>query len=331
VPRLSDILGQDPAMQVLRRAVASGKLAQAYLFGGPAGVGKVSAARALAAALNCLDAPGEGCEGEGCASCRKIAAGLHPDLMVLEPDGAYIKIDQVRALEEHLGFPPHEGRYRVVIVDGAEQLNPNAGNALLKSVEEPRPRTMFVLCAAATHRVIPTLVSRCQRVRFLPLAQEVVRRILETQSDAEPAARETVALLSGGSAGRALELLRSEQVEAIRSTLGALLAAARSDEAGALFDAAGAAGKDRLELQGALDSLRLVLRDQLLCAEGLDPGRIASDLDQAARGEAQQLGFRALLQRLRAVDEAQAALRGNVNTTLALEHLVLRLRQARAS
>jgi len=327
LPRLSEIQGQDAALQVLRRSIAAGKLAQAYLFGGPAGVGKASAARALAGALNCLDAPGEGCSS--CASCRKIDADLHPDLMTLVPDGASIKVDQVRALEEHLGFAPHEGRWRVVVIDGAELMNPNAGNALLKSVEEPRPRTLFVLCAAATHRVIPTLVSRCQRVRFLPLAEAVIQRILEARQVGDPASRETAAALAGGSAGRALALLGSEQVEAIRATLEGLLAAARSDDAVGLFQAATASGKDRLELQGALDSLRIWFRDQLLVAEGLDTGRLINrDLPEAARSEARSLGPRALFQRLRAVDDAQAALGRNVNTTLALEHLVLRLRES---
>lgn len=317
-------------MEVLRRGLAAGKLAQAYLFGGPAGVGKVCTARALAAALNCLEAPGEGCTS--CPSCRKLEAGVHPDLMVLSADGAFIKIEQVRALEEHLGFPPHEGNYRVVIIDGAETLNPNAGNALLKSVEEPRPRTLFVLVSSATHRVIPTLVSRCQRVRFLPLAEAVVRRILDRGGVGDENARATAAALSGGSAARALDLLRSEQMTGIRTTLEGLLRASRRDDASSLFEAAAAAGKDRQELQGVLDYLRLWFRDQLLVAEGLEVGRLINrDLPEAARQEALALGPRALLQRLRALDETQAALRGNVNTTLALEQLVLRLRQAGVS
>jgi DNA polymerase-3 subunit delta' len=333
MPRLSDIVGQNLAADVLLRSAGAGKLAHAYLFTGPDGVGKATCARHLAATLNCLDHPGEGCasggEHDSCISCHKIENGLHPDLMEVAPDGAYIKIGQVRQLEEHLMFEPHEGRFRVVIIDGADQLNLNAANALLKSVEEPRPRTLFVLVASAGHRVVPTLVSRCQRVRFVPLQVDQVLEVVAGRSDAPERELRAAAALAEGSPKRALWLLSGEQMIFIQQTAAALLDAASAREVLPLFDAAAGAGRDRKLLGEALEVARAWLRDVLLCREGLGRGRIvnADQLDRLER-EASRLPRPAILAQLRAVNEAQAALRGNVHPTLALENLVLQMRQA---
>jgi len=359
MPCLSEILGQPQAIDTLRRAMTAGKLAHAYLFTGPSGVGKATCARHLAAALDCEQTPGEGCQAHGvglspgglspgpsggepprsaersahheaeCISCHKIDRGIHPDLLHIEPDGAMIKIGQVRTLEQTLSFAPHEGRYRVVLIDGADLLNLNAANALLKSVEEPRPRTLFVLVASAGHRVPPTLVSRCQRLRFVPLSTELVYEVVsQAVGDGNATARhdrQVAAELAEGSAGRALRLLAGEQMSLIESSVERLLRAASVSDPLSLFEAATEAGRDRQLLQEVLDVIRLRLRDRLLCGEGLAPGRVR---DPDGAQEVSRLPRKAVLRQLRAVNEAHAALRGNVNPALTLENLVLNMRQA---
>lgn len=330
MPKLSDIVGQDPAIQVLRRAVTSRKLAHAYLFTGPEGVGKATCAIALASALNCLEAFGEGCDT--CDSCHKIQHGLHPDLMHIQPDGILIKIDQVRVLERHMGFSPHEGRYRLVLIDEAEKLNLNAANALLKSVEEPRPRTLFVLVSSAGHRVAPTLVSRCQRVRFLPLSAGDVADVVEQHSpDASGEDRRAAAALSEGSAKRALRLLEGDQMAFIQRTIRALWQAGSRPSGSALeiFEPASEAGKDRRLLSEALDLLRVWLRDVLLCHEEVGrPERLVNvDRIEELHAEAARLPRVAIVGQLKALEEAQSALRGNVHPTLALENLCLSMRR----
>ena len=170
---------------------------------GPAGVGKGTTALALASAVNCRTLPGDGCDT--CDDCRKIEQRQHPDLIVLSPDGAFIKIDQVRQLEQYTAVAPYEAPMRVIVIDQADALHPSAANALLKSVEEPRPDTLFVLVTAAAHRVIPTLISRCQRVRFSPLTTDQVRQILASADDLEQdsATLRWAAEVSEGSPGRA--------------------------------------------------------------------------------------------------------------------------------
>lgn len=317
-------------MEVLRRAAAGGRVAHAYLFAGPAGVGKATCARALSGALNCLEAPGEGCHT--CPSCQKIEKGLHPDLIQICPEGALIKIDQVRALEESLAYPPHEGRTRLVLIDGAEQLNLNAANALLKSVEEPGQGTIFVLAASVPHRVVPTLISRCQRIRFTPLKEDLIFQILSRNSEADTRDLHAAAAYAEGSAGRALSLLEEEQIAVLKGIVKDLVLASRGQDAVGVFEVASRTGRDRQVINEALDLLRVRLRDLLLLGQGLEVQR---GMDQKTltrlREEAGQLLRGTVLKQLRALDEAQAAIQGNVNPSLVLENLTLCLREAMSS
>jgi len=174
VVTFGQIRGQARVVELLRRQVAQGRVPHAYLFTGPAGVGKHTTGLALAAAMNCDQAPGEGCGA--CATCERIGAGLHPDVVTLARQGASQSIpiavirDQVIPA---LGLPPHEARARVFLVEEATSLLGPAANALLKSLEEPPARTHFVLATASVGELLPTIKSRCQRVHFQPLPADL--------------------------------------------------------------------------------------------------------------------------------------------------------------
>lgn len=172
----SAIVGQPMAVRLLRQAITFNKVAHAYLFVGPQGVGKRLTAMELAKSLNCLSPRSDGSACDSCVSCRKIAAEppTHPDLVVVMPDGRFIKTDQMRELQSEMYARPTEGRARVAIIDGAERLNAEAGNRVLKLLEEPPPFAVFVLLTHNLAGVLPTIVSRCQIVNFPPLASEEV-------------------------------------------------------------------------------------------------------------------------------------------------------------
>jgi DNA polymerase-3 subunit delta' len=162
-----DGLEQPRVVTALRRAIERGRMPHAYLFSGPVGAPLVETALALACALNCVRSPGEGC-GE-CDACSKIISGIHPDVVTLVREGAaqIVPIESVRAqVIARLALPPHEAEVRVFIVEEATAMAPPAANALLKTLEEPPARTMFVLCTTAPEQLLPTIRSRCQRVRF---------------------------------------------------------------------------------------------------------------------------------------------------------------------
>ena len=167
----SDLAGQQSVVAHLQRALAAGRVPHAYLFSGPTGAPLVDTALALAMAMNCATADvrarGEAC-GE-CDQCSKIASGIHPDVVTLVREGAaqIVPIENVRTqVIARLGLPPHEARTRVFIVEEAMAFAPFAANTLLKTLEEPPARTLFVMCTTAPELLLPTIRSRCQRVRF---------------------------------------------------------------------------------------------------------------------------------------------------------------------
>jgi DNA polymerase III subunit delta' len=187
------LAGQDRVVALLRRAIERDRVPHAYLFSGPPGAPLVDAALALAAALNCQRSPGDPC-GE-CDACSKIVAGIHPDVVTLVREGAaqIVPIESVRAqVIGRIGLPPHEAAVRVFVVEEATAMAPPAANALLKTLEEPPARTLFVLCTTAPEQLLPTIRSRCQRVRFgggTPVG------------DADPARAERIARLGEELAG----------------------------------------------------------------------------------------------------------------------------------
>jgi len=169
---LADVVGQEPVTRTLANALATGRVAHAYLFCGPRGTGKTSTGRILAKALNCLtNGKGEPCNS--CDMCRAFSEGRALDLV--EIDGASTRgIDDIRDLREKIQFVPNSARYKVYIIDEVHMLTPEAFNALLKTLEEPPPHAIFILATTEVHKVPPTIISRCQRFDFRRLPQAAV-------------------------------------------------------------------------------------------------------------------------------------------------------------
>jgi len=207
----SDIIGQDRVIRLLRQALRHGHLPHALLFTGLEGIGKHLTALTLAKVLNCEGGSEDDC-CDRCLSCRKIASGNHPDLLVVEREGQFIRIDRVRDLQRRLRFRPLEGRWRVVLIPDAQTMRTEAANALLKILEEPPPANLFLLTAPDATALLPTIVSRCLSLRFQPLSRAAIIAHL-TRAHAVPAERAgVVAALAGGSLSRALALLDEEEL-----------------------------------------------------------------------------------------------------------------------
>ncbi|MGC9530093.1 MAG: DNA polymerase III subunit gamma/tau [Candidatus Bipolaricaulaceae bacterium] len=208
--RFSEVVDQALVVNTIRRAVAQGRLAHAYLFAGQRGVGKTSVARILARAANC-DAPQGGEPCNACPNCLRILAGRSLD--VVEIDGASNRgIDQVRQLREEVGYVPAGAHYKVYVIDEVHMLTGEAFNALLKTLEEPPPHVIFVLATTEPHKVPATVLSRCQAFEFAPIPEELIQgKLLEVAGaegvELEPTAAALVARRSGGSLRDALVLL----------------------------------------------------------------------------------------------------------------------------
>jgi DNA polymerase III delta' subunit len=197
------VLGQGPAIRALRAALRTGRLEGAYLFHGPCGVGKHRTAIEFARAVLCEAGGDDACEA--CSSCRRSASGVHPGLHLVGDgdDVTSIPIEAVREVQTKLTLRPLEGLRQVLVVDNADRMQEAAGNALLKTLEEPPRGVVLVLVVGEVLRVLETIRSRCRPVRFRPLGPGQVREVLEERGiDADAA--EELARYAGGSAGQAL-------------------------------------------------------------------------------------------------------------------------------
>jgi DNA polymerase-3 subunit delta' len=343
--RLGDLLGQEAARTALLRAVERGHVAHAYLFEGPDGVGKRGAAYGLAMALNCDVAPGTGCGT--CETCRRIAAGNHPDVQTFAPSGpgGQIVVEDSKTIVALARTRPHEAAARVLVVDQADALNPNAANGLLKTLEEPLARNHLVLCTSAADKLLPTIRSRTQRIRFRPLAEAALQRLAETRG--VPADRAAVAIATAdGSAARMLAAASEDDSDGLAEALTALRRAVTTPGAAPVFDFAAQLGdrdrdkdskkdsngkKDLAELLGLTARL---YRDALAIAAGAPELAVLTD-DKGPGGGAAVLsavGAPRLGKALAAIVDTQLALTANVNPVLAFERLLFVLkRQERAS
>jgi DNA polymerase-3 subunit delta' len=268
------IRGQATAVATLETALRGGRVHHAYRFEGPDGTGKELAAFALAQALVCTAGDALGCGR--CDACRRAVtfadekphSPLHPDVMIIERafyppemftppknETAQISIEQIRTIVlAHAAYPSHEGRARVFIIRRAEELSIGAANSLLKTLEEPRSGTHFVLLTARPDRLLNTIRSRTLPVRFAPLPDEVVRSILRARSI--PEERHELAIdLAGGSASLALELVDEERTAARDAFVAEALAAVNARDLGAAVAFGESREKDKDQLKDDLRAL----------------------------------------------------------------------------
>ncbi|PVG82437.1 DNA polymerase III subunit delta' [Nocardioides gansuensis] len=229
-----DLVGQRPVVAALQRAASGDGMSHAWLFTGPPGSGRSNAAVAFAAALQCET--GSGC-GQ-CKACRTVLAGSNPDVSVIRTQKLSIGVDEVRELVRRAALAPAGDRWQVLVVEDSDRLTDQACNALLKAIEEPTPRTVWLLCAPTTEDVLPTIRSRCRLVSLTtPTAEDVAAFLVRTLGVGEALAAHA-ARASQGHIGRARALARDESTRRRRNeviglparltSLGACMTAATS-------------------------------------------------------------------------------------------------------
>lgn len=335
------VAGQESAVAILHSAVAGERLAHAYLFAGPRSVGKATAARQFAQALNCR---GEDPPCGRCRSCHLIGEGKHPDVEFVGVGGVCedpthrdhatdgsreIRICQVRRLERVASRTPFEGRQRVLVVDPADALNTEAANAFLKTLEEPPERVVLVLVSEREEALLPTVRSRCRRVAFRPMSRAAVERALADGWDVPEEEARRLASLAGGRIGRAIAALQDASVEDAWRHAAEEAAELAAAPYGARFARAAEVAfrypRDQQSVEARLEAWTEWWRQALAGAAR----RQAGALDGQGGGLSQYRVDEAV-RALAAIERARVALRSNANAALALESLMLELPAPRA-
>jgi DNA polymerase-3 subunit delta' len=317
------ILGQTKALTLLTRAVASGRLAHGYLFAGPDGVGKTTTALSLAAVLLCLAPVGiEPCGT--CPGCRKFLSGNHPDLLRIQPDGAAIKIDQIRELKKALTFAPFESRLRVVLIEEVQTMRREAGNSLLKVLEEPPPDNLLVLIGSTAGAMLDTIISRCQVIPFaplpLPLAAQVIR---QHRPELDETGSHTLAALADGCPGQALALEAEGTLALYRTILEQWLAPPRStgERVEQVLHLAAQLAEAKEGMAPLLTLLRIFLKNVMAASTDAGCTGFAPEVLQAR----ERWNFPRLSAKIAALDLAERALARNCHRGLTSEVLLMDL------
>jgi len=315
------LVGHDWAVQLLARGLERDILSQAYLFIGPAHVGKTTLALYLARALNCQAEKARPC-GE-CTACRRIGAGRHADVRVLDDEGGSIKISQIRDLQREISLAPFEGRWRVYILCDFQRATLEAANCLLKTLEEPPPRVVLILTATESELLLPTIISRCQVLNLRPFEAAAIQQALQDHWGLEHRQARLLARLSDGRLGWAIQAIRDDTLLRQREKyLLALEQALRQDRTSRM-SLAQRLCQDPLVLPKLFDLWQSWWRDLLLVKSGNEHRLTNVDREQTILHEAQQYTMNDIVGCLRAIRHSAQQVEQNVNACLALELLLL--------
>ncbi len=320
-PGLDRFLGNARVVEILRRAVELDRLPHALIFAGSSGVGKRTLALLLAQLLNCESPSGKLACGK-CASCQKIAQGFHPDVRLIEPDGAFIKIEQIRNMIGEIAYQPFEAKYRVVILDPAEQLKIEAANCMLKTLEEPPSRTIIILVTSNPYTLLTTIQSRSRLLQFTGISQDGIETHLIRQAGWSPGDAHLAAALSRGSLGNALAFEPGSYLPVRAQALGfvsLLLSRGSFSDASRL---AASAVKDKEAFPVWVEAALTVLQDLFYARTA--PDRVGQqDILGDLRTLADHTPAGAVTSAVRAFERLRRGLRHNVNRQIALEALFL--------
>lgn len=328
-----EVIGQERAVSLLKHSLVSGRLSHAYLIVGPPHIGKMTLALNLAQALNC-EAEDKPCLK--CDSCKKIKETKHSDVQVIgltrdeeDTEAKNIHTEQIKGIIYDSSLPPFEGKYKVFIIDGAELLSIEAANRLLKTLEEPEAKIIFILLTTNEKRLLKTVVSRCQRIELKPMSLAEEAKVLTEKFGANAEQARLLAGLSHGCLGWAITVSKDAQILARRQeTLDEIINMIKGDSEGRFAYVGKLAADFTKNRQAVYDTLEMWLdfwRDLLLVK--LECANMITNIDRQdyLTKIAANLNLSQIRHYMQSIESAAMQLKQNVNTRLALEVMMLDL------
>lgn len=345
VPGFEWLINQEQPIRILTTLLRNGTLPHALLFTGTEGVGKQATAVALAMACNCRkklpDSKADHRLGQDpvnssgkfdlttmgacgvCKSCRKIAAGNHPDIIRIKAIGPFIKIDQIRSLLQTLAMKPYEAITRVAIVSEAQAMNAAASNALLKILEEPPSSSMLVLTANQKSDLLPTIVSRCQVVRFNPIPPEKIASWLKDNLGQDEQTADIIAAMANGSFSRAQMMVEDNWLQRRKWVIDEMDHLCLQPIS-RLFSLAEKLSREKEALAQSLEIIKMWFRDLII--NRYDTNKIINrDVADKIENASRINNLSDLLSKFDAVQKMQNRLATNTNLRLAMEDLFISL------
>jgi DNA polymerase-3 subunit delta' len=311
--RLSDVLGHEQTLNIIRANLENSRFSGAYLFSGPEGIGKKMIAKIIAQQINCTGQGERPCEN--CSSCLKIRKEEHPDLHIIANGQAQIKIEDIREILRQASFRAYEGAVKVFIIDNAHKLNIEAANSLLKVLEEPPKDVLIILITHKPQNIIKTVLSRCKVIKFPPLIREDLEDILVRNYALDKTSAHFLAYYAEGRIGLALRLKDTPLVQEKNRIFDAFVLSAKPLDRNIM-------GQSKEQLQASLNILASWFRDLYLLKSGSDSKEtINLDRHSDLLKIVPRFSFKQLDEIMLTLSESSLYLEKNINSKLLLHNL----------
>ncbi|MBF0223905.1 MAG: DNA polymerase III subunit delta' [Desulfobacterales bacterium] len=322
------LIGQDRASWIIRSILKKKAIPNAFLFTGKKGIGKSTVAKLISMACNCLEQEYTPCCN--CKSCKKIQSGNHPDIITVEPepspsspDSFSIRVDKIRDICSVIELKPFEGKFRVIIIEDAHYMNPQASNVLLKSLEEPPPSTFFILCAHSSSLLLPTIVSRCRHIRFNPIDNKKIQDFLLKNYDIDENSAFLISIMCDGSISTALEMMKNNFIN-FRAFFLEQLHEFNFEKIGYILSFAESVSKNKKHVAYALDILSSWIRDLIIIRYSREK-IINKDIENKLISLYENEKIEGLLNKLEKILVLKRNLSSSINLRLNIESMLFNL------
>lgn len=321
---LGEIKGQDRVIKILKNSIKNNHIAHAYLFVGQDGIGKKTTALSLAGAINCLNPLDEDLCGN-CLSCKKLKSGNHPDIELIEAEGSSIKINQIRELRNKVIYMSYESKFKVIIINEADLMTLESANSLLKVLEEPPKNTIFILVTSKPQQLPDTILSRCQKIHFMPLDSEIIVQIIGEKHPELSDKIKVFAKLACGSVKKAEEIIGEGEIKVLREDVINFLRQINDTSLSSILLWCNQWDKDRGAVKTILEILQFWYRD-LLIWQTTEEEKLIINIDYLQYLQQNVEDLNKIYLVLELIQRSFLDIEANVNSRLVLEVLLLKIK-----